>query len=231
MSLHLCFCYHGGGDGEVAGSAQLLKPLDVWASFDHPFHIRSMKLADGLPPVCQECAKTRSNEPQNGGRGDTSGTHDLDISGSKQPYETRRMLHGTFTHQWSAVRYRPRPPRFRQVEAVLGSRWPLPNSVGAAAGHQGIAHRGRRIVVDVAEGPQRDGRVMAAAQWTANVLEHVSCRTGCCRPLTATKSVSDGPAPNGRTSACRSPRPSRCPARRADEYDLPAGWSPSRRLR
>jgi hypothetical protein len=29
----------------------------------HCLNLRSMKLADGLPPVCQECAKTRNNEP------------------------------------------------------------------------------------------------------------------------------------------------------------------------
>jgi hypothetical protein len=34
-----------------------------------------------------------------GGRGDTSGTHDLDISTSRQPNETTRTLYGSFTHQ------------------------------------------------------------------------------------------------------------------------------------
>ena len=50
--------------------------------------------------------------------GDTSGTHDLDISGSKQPNETRRMLHGNFTHQRSAIRYRPRPRRFSRSNGI-----------------------------------------------------------------------------------------------------------------
>jgi hypothetical protein len=61
------------------------------------------------PPVCPECAKTRSNDPSSGGRGDTAGTHDLDISTSPALAETVETLQGSFTHQRSAVRYRPRP--------------------------------------------------------------------------------------------------------------------------
>jgi hypothetical protein len=37
---------------------------------------------------------------------------------TRQPDETMRMLCGSFTHQRSAVRYRPRPPVSMQVNAI-----------------------------------------------------------------------------------------------------------------
>jgi hypothetical protein len=47
--------------GWTRGTHSSWSRLMCWTSFDRPF--RSMKLADRLPPVCQECAKTRNNEP------------------------------------------------------------------------------------------------------------------------------------------------------------------------
>jgi hypothetical protein len=50
----------------------------------------------------------------------------MDISASKQSKETMRMLHGSFTHQESAIRYRSAPTKVQQVERR--PTWPRPPS-------------------------------------------------------------------------------------------------------
>jgi hypothetical protein len=75
-----------------------------------PQDARRRPFATTKPPLCQECAKTGEGSPTIRGQSGQNQPLNWAFQNAMAPCETRWTVGFGFTHQRSAVRYRPRPP-------------------------------------------------------------------------------------------------------------------------